>query len=138
MTCRGQTLAYPGRQCCPHLQMSCVSSSTGPAENTMLLMPSRTLHQRLRNGRGAGTLPSMVTNQQMCAIRLNGPISRTNPGSETYRIRSAASKHFWLTNSRSKLSLSNKVTICKQIIPQIWRYGCQIWGLAYDSQIRRT
>jgi len=29
------------------------------------------------------------------------------------------------------------VTIYKRIIVPIWRYGCQIWGLACDSQIRR-
>jgi len=53
------------------------------------------------------------------------------------RIRAAATKHLWLIDSRSKLSLSNKVTIHKQIIAPIWRYGCQIWSLACDSQIRR-
>ncbi|KAH8295180.1 hypothetical protein KR018_008373 [Drosophila ironensis] len=53
------------------------------------------------------------------------------------RIRAAVAKHYWLLCSRSKLSLANKLTIYKQIIAPIWRYGCQIWGMTCDSQIRR-
>ncbi|KAH8416873.1 hypothetical protein KR222_009499, partial [Zaprionus bogoriensis] len=54
------------------------------------------------------------------------------------RVRAATGKHFWLLNSKSKLSLANKLTIYKQIIAPIWRYGCQIWEITCDSQIRRV
>ncbi|TDG39683.1 hypothetical protein AWZ03_013895 [Drosophila navojoa] len=48
----------------------------------------------------------------------------------TIRLRAAVKRHYWLLCSRSKLSLTNKVTIYNQIIAPIWIYGCQILGLA--------
>ncbi|EDX15315.1 GD17746 [Drosophila simulans] len=53
------------------------------------------------------------------------------------RLRAKVAKHYWLLSSRSKLSLSNKLTIYKQILAPNWKYGCQIWGLACDSHIKR-
>ncbi|EDX15263.1 GD17701 [Drosophila simulans] len=55
----------------------------------------------------------------------------------TTRLRAKVAKHCWLLCSRSKLSLSNKLTIYKQILAPNWKYGCHIWGLACNSQIKR-
>jgi len=52
-------------------------------------------------------------------------------------LRAKVARHYWLLCSRSKLSLSNKLTIYKQILAPNWKYGCQIWVLACDSQIKR-
>ena len=41
----------------------------------------------------------------------------------------------WLIGSHSKLSLDNKVIICKSILKPIWTYGIQWYGYTSSSNI---
>lgn len=45
------------------------------------------------------------------------------------------SKFNFLLNSKSQLSLENKLSIYKTILKPIWTYGIQLWGTASDSNI---
>lgn len=42
---------------------------------------------------------------------------------------------YWLLNSKSQLSLENKLLIYKVILKPIWTYGIQLWGSACTSNI---
>jgi hypothetical protein len=39
----------------------------------------------------------------------------------------------WLMNRKSKLSLKNKLILCRNIIKPIWTYGIQLWGCTTPS-----
>lgn len=43
----------------------------------------------------------------------------------------------WLINSKSTLSLENKVLVYNSIIKPIWSYGIQLWGTASASNIEK-
>lgn len=51
------------------------------------------------------------------------------------QLNSKLSKMSWLLNSKSKLSLNNKILLYKIILKPIWTYGIQIWGTASKSNI---
>ena len=44
---------------------------------------------------------------------------------------------YWLTSRNSKLSIENKLKICKTIIKPIWAYGIPLWGTAAMSHINK-
>ena len=44
-------------------------------------------------------------------------------------------KMYYLIGRRSKLSISNKLLLYKQILKPIWLYGLQLWGCASQSNI---
>lgn len=44
-------------------------------------------------------------------------------------------KLYWLIGKKSKLSISNKLLLYKQIVRPTWAYGAQIWGCAARSNI---
>lgn len=52
-------------------------------------------------------------------------------------IESKLKKYHWLLNPRSRLSLSNKLLIYKQIIAPCWQYGIELYGCASDIHIRK-
>jgi len=37
--------------------------------------------------------------------------------------------HSWLINTRSQLSIDNKLTAYKAILRPIWTYGVELWGM---------
>jgi hypothetical protein len=41
----------------------------------------------------------------------------------------------WLLGRKSKLSTSNTILICKEILKPMWAYGIQRWGTASTSNI---
>jgi hypothetical protein len=44
-------------------------------------------------------------------------------------------KIYWLLGRKSKLSISNKLLICKAILKPIWTYGIQLRGTTSNSNI---
>jgi hypothetical protein len=44
-------------------------------------------------------------------------------------------KMHWLLDSKSHLSLSNKILLYKTILKPIWTYGIQLWGTASTSNV---
>lgn len=57
--------------------------------------------------------------------------------SKLTQIKLKTSQLMWLINSRSTLSLENKVLVYKSIIKPIWSYGIQLWGTACASNIEK-
>jgi hypothetical protein len=45
-------------------------------------------------------------------------------------------KTYWLLGRNSELSVRNKLTLYKQVILPVWRYGIRLWGCASDSNIQ--
>jgi hypothetical protein len=42
---------------------------------------------------------------------------------------------YWIIGRKSKLSLTNKISICKVTLKPIWIYGIPLWGKASQSII---
>jgi hypothetical protein len=42
-------------------------------------------------------------------------------------------KMYWLLGRKSKLSINNKLLICKAILKPIWTYGIQLWGTSNSN-----
>jgi hypothetical protein len=42
----------------------------------------------------------------------------------------------WLINTKSQLSLENKITIHKAIIKPVWTYGIELWGCSKPSNTK--
>jgi hypothetical protein len=44
-------------------------------------------------------------------------------------------KMYSLLGHKSKLSISNKLHLCKAMVKPVWTYGIQLWGVAATSSI---
>jgi len=42
----------------------------------------------------------------------------------------------WLINTRSQLSLDNKLTVYKAILRPIWTFGIELWGCSKPSNTK--
>lgn len=43
----------------------------------------------------------------------------------------------WLIGRKSKLPLETKVLLYKSMLRPVWSYGCQLWGCASKSNIKK-
>ncbi|EDW52683.1 GM22488 [Drosophila sechellia] len=161
---RGQTLAYPDdvcvtyRSCCEHdastnIQDFASTFSEWARRWSIGINGDKSAHVCYTLKRK--TPPAVLRKTPLAVCRLRTPVLQSNTAkylgvifdrrlnfskqvsAMRVRIRAAATKHFWLINSRSKLSLSNKVTIYKQILAPIWKYGCRRFQAA-QKKIART